>query len=90
MIRRMGKKALAWIVERKQWFKDHPQDVYYCHYCRRGMDQQNTTLDHENNRNHSGRLLPCCWFDNNRKGSISHDKYVAMYYPHHVCGRIEV
>lgn len=85
----LSKKALAWKVEREAWFAAHPQDVYFCHYCERGMDRQNTTLDHENNRNHDGRLLPCCWMDNSRKGSVSHDSYVQKFYSDHVCNKKE-
>lgn len=84
-IRKIGKKALAWIAEREQWFTDNPADSYSCHYCEGVMDRDNTTLDHENNRNHTGRLLPCCWLDNGRKGSVSHDNYVNRYYPEHRC-----
>lgn len=84
-MRRFGKKAKAWAEERKQWFIDHPEGVYTCHYCGGQMDARNTTLDHENNRNHDGRILPACWMDNGRKGSISHDKYVERYYPEHRC-----
>lgn len=84
-IKRFGKKALAWKLEREKWFIEHPSEVYYCHYCEGGMDKQNTTLDHENNRNHDGRLLPACWLDNGRKGSMSHDRYVTLFYPEHVC-----
>lgn len=80
-----GKKAEAWDEEREQWFIDNPAEIYACHYCYCAMDKQNTTLDHENNRNHKGRLLPCCWFDNGRKGSMSHDNYVKKYYPGHKC-----
>ena len=86
-IRKIGKKALAWVAERNQWFEDHPADAYYCHYCGGTMDRDHTTLDHENNRNHKGRLLPCCWFDNGRKGSTSHDRYVQKYYPNHICAK---
>jgi hypothetical protein len=84
-MKRFGKKALAWAETRKQWFLDNPAPFYICHYCGGSMDAQNTTLDHENNRNHTGRLLPCCWMDNGRKGSVSHDKYIAKYYPEHIC-----
>lgn len=87
-MRRFGKKAMAWKAEREQWFLDNPATVYYCHYCKGAMDRRNTTLDHENNRNHAGSLLPCCWMDNGRKGSRSHDNYVAEFYPGHECSLI--
>lgn len=84
-MKQLGKRALAWKAEREQWFLDNPDNIYVCHYCKCWMDQQNTTLDHENNRNHAGRLFPCCWMDNGRKGSVSHDRYIAKYYPDHIC-----
>lgn len=89
-MKRFGKKAKAWANERQQWFLNHPAFSYQCHYCGGWMDKRNTTLDHENNRNHKGRLFPCCWFDNGRKGSISHDKYVEKYYKEHECVELSV
>jgi len=85
MISRYGKRAKEWTRIRKQWFVDNPSFTYQCHYCAGWMDKRNTTLDHENNRNHAGRLLPCCWMDNGRKGSMSHDRYVTKFYPEHLC-----
>ncbi len=82
---KVGKKFVAWQEEREQWFIDNPGPTYLCHYCEVSMEKQWTTLDHEDNRNHKGRILPCCWFDNSRKGSVSHDRYVAKYYPNHKC-----
>lgn len=85
-MRRVGKKALEWQRVRKQWFIDHPQDYYTCHYCKRSMEARNTTLDHKENRNHDDanrgeNLVPCCYWDNSRKGSVSYERYLAKYYP---------
>ena len=78
-------KKSEWDKERKQWFIDNPADWYVCHYCHLSMLKSDTTLDHENNRRHKGRLLPCCFMDNARKGSTSHGRYVTKYYPDHEC-----
>lgn len=78
-------KASEWARERKQWFKDHPQDYYVCHYSNLSLMPSETTLDHTNNRKHEGTLVPCSFMDNARKGSMSHDRYVAKYYPDHEC-----
>lgn len=80
-----GKKAKEWDKQRTQWFRDNPKEYYNCHYCLGSMDERNTTLDHENNRNHPGRILECCYLCNSRKGSVSHDRYVDKYHKGHVC-----
>ena len=78
-------KKQVWEAERKKWFRENDQEYYNCHYCMKLMDKKNTTLDHENNRNHKGRLLPCCYWCNSKKGSVSHDRYVEKYHPNHNC-----
>ncbi len=83
-------KASEWAKERKQWFKDHPRDWYVCHYCSLSLHQNQTTLDHTNNRKHKGDIVPCCVWCNTEKGSISHDRYVEKRHPNHECNLGEI
>lgn len=88
-IKRMGKKAKAWADERTQWIIDNPPDEYgywYCYLmatplCPKRLDADQLTIDHTNNRNHKGILLPCCVYCNGWKGSRSLD-VIAKILPH--------
>lgn len=89
-IKRIGKRTKVWIDERKSWISDNPPDYrgyWYCHYCRFILTIETLTLDHMYGRD--GNLLtdrryivPCCSFDNNRKGSRSYESYCKEFYPH--------
>lgn len=81
-------KASEWAKERKQWFKDNPQPYYVCHYCNLSLMPAQTTLDHTNNRKHEGTLVPACFNCNAKKGSISHNRYVARFHPNHQCKEV--
>lgn len=86
-IKRMGKRALAWNKERKQWIKDNPPDEYgfwYCYLrttklCPIGLNIDQLTIDHENNRNHEGGLFPACVYCNGDKGSIALEVYLETH-----------
>lgn len=80
-MRQKGKQGLAWDRTRRQWFKDHPQEWFYCALkispnCPGAMRREETTLDHTlarsrrpDLRNDQTNLQPACWPCNEMKGS---------------------
>lgn len=95
-IKRMGKKAFAWVAERKQWIKDNPPDdygVWDCYLkispqCSLVVDIDELTLDHKYSRSRrpdlllsSDNLAPCCASCNSLKGSRNIEDLIEQY-PH--------
>lgn len=90
-IKKKGKQYIKWQETRSNWLFANPPDDYgywYCHYCKTQLTLQTLTLDHLLNRSAHPHmrhalynLVPCCVFDNLRKGSISYEKYCEKYYP---------
>ena len=87
-IKVLGKKAKEWNAERRQWIKDNPgiNGYWNCYLratplCPGRLDIDQLTLDHTNNRNNKGTLLPACIYCNGWKGSRSLES-VAKELPH--------
>lgn len=87
-IKKFGKKSAEWLEARNSWLQANPKN-WRCHYCDKELTIETLTLDHKeprgsnpNLRTDLNNLVPCCYFDNSRKGSISYDKYIAKYYPY--------
>jgi 5-methylcytosine-specific restriction endonuclease McrA len=87
---RIGKTKAKWMKVRGKWMQDNaPADGYwYCHYCGTPLTTDTLTLDHiiarskrPDLRYAMTNLIPCCYFDNSQKGSLSYKQYVKKYYP---------
>lgn len=71
-----------WSACKEAWFKlygyEHP-----CHYCGVTLAKETITLDHKISRGRAPELrydfenlVPCCFEDNQAKGSLDHDEYI--------------
>lgn len=76
-----GKVWKRWHACKAEWYKlygyNHP-----CHYCGISLNRETITLDHRISRGRApelrydfANLVPCCYDDNNRKGSLDHDQF---------------
>jgi 5-methylcytosine-specific restriction endonuclease McrA len=81
-LQRIGKIARQWIDTRREWIKQNPEP-WQCYICGIPLDINTMTLDHvvARTRDPSLRfelknLAPCCYKDNNDKGSLSLEQYL--------------
>lgn len=82
-INRIGPVAAKWMETKNEWFQKNPAAVYICNYCGKEMTKEETTLDHKLSRSRRpdlrfdlDNLVPCCWNDNYKKGSLSSEEYL--------------
>lgn len=87
-IKRIGKKAKAWVEERNQWIQDHPaKDGYWVCYLRTTalcpilLDIDQLTLDHviPRSRGTKTEIKPACVYCNGDKGSQDLKIYLATH-----------
>lgn len=76
-----GPVAKRWSACRHEWFKLYGYD-HKCHYCGTQLYKATITLDHKISRGRApelrydfNNLVPCCYEDNQNKGSLDHDQY---------------
>lgn len=95
-ISRFGKQAAKWMETRNEWMQQNPPSSpswsaergWICHYCNKFLTYDELTLDHKYARSGApelrydlNNLVPCCYMDNKRKGSMDYDVYCEKYYP---------
>jgi 5-methylcytosine-specific restriction endonuclease McrA len=80
-MRQIGKVGKEWAKARRQWFKDHPGEYFYCSLriskqCPGATRREETTLDHIISRSRRpdlrfdpDNLQPACQWCNAEKGS---------------------
>lgn len=82
----------AWALTRDLWFLVNRPDLghglYACHYCKRPMSKNEVTLDHKlqwsfwpERRYDISNLLPACYEDNQKRGSMEYVDFVKRHYP---------
>lgn len=96
-INKYGKEAVKWMQTRNEWLQQNPPQSppwtalagWTCHYCKKFITIEELTLDHKYARSgaphlryEQSNLVPCCYADNKRKGSMDYDVYCAKYYPY--------
>jgi hypothetical protein len=88
-LNRVGPVTRKWIAFRKQWLKDHEEELYTCHYCPNQMSARYMELDHKITRTTDpslrfveNNIVPSCKPCNKDKGTKNHDKYVG---DDHIC-----
>lgn len=88
---RIGKVGAAWLEFRLNWIAMHmnKDGGWPCHYCGTFLTPDILTLDHKTARSKrpdlrldDDNIVPCCAFDNTRKGSMSYERYCQQFYPH--------
>ncbi len=82
-MRRLGKQGIQWHKTRAEWFKANPAVFYACYICGEQLTKRETTLDHIQSRGRHpelrydlSNLAPCCFKDNQEKGSLSLEEYL--------------
>lgn len=90
-MRQKGKQGLEWDKARRQWFKDHPGEWFYCSLrispkCPGATRREETTLDHDISRTRDpslrivqANLQPACQWCNELKGSRSTAEVKEIY-----------
>lgn len=79
-IRRIGKYGRKWLKTRAEWIKQNP-GPWNCYICGELLTLETLTLDHKKSRSRHpelrydhANLAPCCWRDNQEKGSKDYEE----------------